>query len=45
MAPVSTRHFSQSTNRYNSGRDYRSHTRYDSRPRHDDRYEVCLKYR
>jgi hypothetical protein len=40
MAPVSTRHFSQSTSRYTSGRDYRSHIRYDDRPRRDDRYEV-----
>lgn len=42
MAPVGTRHFSQTTSRYPSGRDYRPHPRYDDRSRRDDRYDVCM---
>ncbi|CAF1211097.1 unnamed protein product [Rotaria magnacalcarata] len=39
MAPVGARHFSQSTNRYGNSRDYRSHMRFDDRPRRGNRYE------
>ncbi len=40
MAPVGSRHFSRSTNRHTSSRDYRSYTRHDDRSRRDDRYDV-----
>ncbi len=45
MAPVSTRHFTPSTSRYNRGRDYGSHTRYDERSRRDNRYDVWLTFK
>lgn len=40
MAPINSRHFSQSASRHTSGRDYRSHMHFDDRSRHDNRYEV-----
>jgi hypothetical protein len=40
MAPVGGHHFSQSTSRYTSGRDYRPHTHFDDRSRRDNRYDV-----
>ena len=43
MAPVSNRHFAQSTGRYASGRDYRSRIHFDDRSRRDNRYEVKIK--
>ena len=38
MAPVSNRHFSQSTNRH-----YRSNNHFDERSRRDNRYDVRIK--
>ncbi|CAF3856560.1 unnamed protein product [Rotaria sp. Silwood2] len=45
MAPVGGRHFSQSAGRYTSGRNYRSHFRFDDRSRRDNRYEKKRKRR
>jgi hypothetical protein len=42
MAPVGPRHFSQSSNRHQGRRDYRSYTRFDERTRRDNRYDVCI---
>ncbi|CAF4612285.1 unnamed protein product [Rotaria sp. Silwood1] len=45
MPPVGPRHFSQSTSRYTSGRDYRSHIHFDDRSRRDNRYDKKRKRR
>ena len=45
MAPVSTRHFSQSASRYGRGRDYRPHPRFDERPRREVRHPLTEETR
>ena len=45
MAPVNTRHFSQSASRFTRGRDYRPHPRFDERSRREVRSPLSKESR